>query len=85
MMREGQHADHNTQPKRSGTIATSLDRFFRMSPAFILQSRSAICQTESHQHVVFIVAVRAHLSTGDRAVGDEFSSHVADRAKQTRE
>ena len=38
MMREGQHADHNTPPKCLSTVATSLDKISRMT--FILQSRS---------------------------------------------
>ena len=32
--------DLNTPPKRLGTVATSLDKISRMSPASIMQSRS---------------------------------------------
>ena len=50
-MKEGQHADHNTPPKRLSTTATSIDKISRTSPAFNLQSRSTkILPLKSHQH-----------------------------------
>ena len=50
MMREGQHADHNTPPKHLSTVATSLDKLSPMSPAFILQSRSTKFKLKSHEY-----------------------------------
>ena len=40
LVRKGKHTDYNSSSKRFSTIATSLNKISRMSPAFILQSRS---------------------------------------------